>query len=133
MLAMKSANNNPLTVLLAIGVVLTCAAFLGFGCNDVEPVQVCGAPTELNETKAMIGGFEGVDLLLVVDNTMVEEQELLAEQIYSLVNSLTDPLYDSNWGSVSNLRIAVTTSDMGLSWGGNAYSSDDGWPGGVLF
>ena len=106
-------------------------AMMHMGCMDREPAPVCPVPTELNETDAMIGGFEGVDMLVVVDDSisMAEEQEILATAFFPLVNSLINPLPGWQWPSADDVRIAIVTSDMGLSWGGNPYEEGDGWPG----
>ncbi len=116
---------------LAIMVLVVGYAMMHMSCMDREPAPVCPVPTELNVTEAMIGGFEGVDMLVVVDNSgsMAEEQEILATAFFPLVNSLVNPLPDWGWPSVDDVRIAIVTSDMGLSWGGNPYEEGDGWPG----
>jgi hypothetical protein len=79
----------------------------------------------------MIGGFEGVDMLVVVDNSgsMSEEQEILSTAFFPLVNALVNPLPGWPYGAADNVRVAVVSSDMGLSWGGNPYENGDGWPG----
>jgi hypothetical protein len=106
-------------------------AALSIGCMDRKPAPVCPVPTELNETEAMIGGFEGVDMLVVVDNSisMSEEQAILATSFFPLINSLVNPLPGWAWPAADDLRVAIVTSDMGLSWGGNPYEEGDGWPG----
>ncbi len=116
---------------LVIMVLVVGYAMMHMGCMDREPAPVCPVPTELNETDVMIGGFEGVDMLVVVDNSgsMAEEQEILATAFFPLVNSLINPLPGWQWPSVDDVRIAIVTSDMGLSWGGNPYEEGDGWPG----
>ena len=115
-----------ITMVLVVGY-----AMIHMGCMDREPAPVCPVPTELNETDVMLGGFEGVDMLVVVDNSisMAEEQEILATAFFPLVNSLVNPLPGWSWPSVDDVRIAIVTSDMGLSWGGNPYEEGDGWPG----
>jgi hypothetical protein len=101
------------------------------GCTGPGTAQVCPAPVEYHETALMIGGFEGVDFLLVVDNSisMAEEQEILATSLFPLVNALIEPLPEWEWPSHEDVRVAVVTSDMGLSWGGHPYEDGDGWPG----
>ena len=66
--------------------------------------------------------FDGIDLLVVVDNSgsMEAEQKILATGFYTLINSLVKPLNsDPTWEAppVGNLRVAVVTSDMGLQYG----------------
>ncbi len=115
---------------LVIMVLVVGYAMMHMGCMDREPAPVCPVPTELNETDAMIGGFEGVDMLVVVDDSgsMAEEQEILATAFFPLVNSLVNPLPGWQWPRADDVRIAVVTTNMGLSWAGNAYSEGDGWP-----
>jgi hypothetical protein len=60
---------------------------------------------------------------------MAEEQETLATSLFTLVNSLTNPLPGWKHQPVDNVRIAVVSSDLGLQWGGNPYENGDGWPG----
>ena len=54
------------------------AAFT-MGCMDRKPAPVCPVPTEVNQTDFQASGFDGVDLLVVVDNSvsMTEEQEIV--------------------------------------------------------
>lgn len=66
--------------------------------------------------------FDGIDLLVVIDNSMSmgEEQRILATGFFTLINSLVSPLKsDPDWkaAAVENLRVAVVTSDMGLQYG----------------
>jgi hypothetical protein len=65
----------------------------------------------------------GVDILIVVDNSgsMQEEQWILADHVYDLAEGLA--------AAIDSVRVAVVSSDMGLSWGGNPYENGDGWPG----
>jgi len=106
-------------------------AVMHMGCMDREPAPVCPVPTELNKNQALIGGFEGVDMLVVVDNSgsMQEEQEILATAFFPLVNALVNPLPGWPYGAADNVRVAIVSSDMGLQWGGNPYENGDGWPG----
>ncbi|MCP4679123.1 MAG: hypothetical protein GY854_27255 [Deltaproteobacteria bacterium] len=79
-------------------------------------------------------GFEGVDVLVVVDNSgsMEQEQQVLATSFFTLVNSLVDPPPDPTWkyGTANNVRVAIVSSDMGLQFGEDG--STDGWPYGDL-
>jgi hypothetical protein len=81
-----------------------------------------------SDTDGPILGLHGLDLLLVVDNSisMGEEQGALETSMFSLVNALMDPVSGVGVGDV---RIGVVTTDMGLSWGGHPYEEGDGWPG----
>lgn len=88
---------------------------------------VCPVPTELKKSDPAVGKYDGVDILLVIDNSgsMSEEQQMLSTSLFPLINSLTNPLpgwpYDAN----SNIRIAVTTSDLGVSYDGKIYAGAD--------
>lgn len=107
-----------LSVLLAIGTVLS------IGCMDREPAPVCPVPTELKSSAPAAGGFEGVDILVVVDNSgsMAEEQQILATAFFPLVNSLINPLPTWTLPSADDVRVAITTSDMGVQYDGNKYT-----------
>ena len=72
--------------------------------------------------------IDGVDMLLVVDNShsMKEEQTILATSFFQMVNALAYPLPGWDYPPVDDLRIAVVSSDMGMSWGGNPYKEGDG-------
>lgn len=81
-------------------------------------------------TRVSRGGLEGVDLVVVVDNSpsMAEEQEILATGVFSLINMLSVPLrIDPDWSypAVDNIRVAVVTSDMGLQWGDGEVGESD--------
>ena len=77
----------------------------GFGNRTIVPLENPGV------------GYDGVDILLVVDNsdTMLQEQARLASDIYTLITELTNPT-DSSF-PVRNIRVGVTTTDMGLPFG----------------
>jgi len=77
--------------------------------------------------------YEAVDILVVVDTSysMVEEHVILSTSSFTLINGLVNPLPTSDLPSgLDDLRVAVVSADMGLSWGGNPYEFGDGWPGG---
>ena len=100
-------------------------------CMDRNPAPVCPVPTMLAQNEFMPGGFEGVDVLMVVDNsgTMASEQEILASSVFQLVNSLVNPMPDWEFAAADNVRFAVVSSDMGLQAGGQPYDPDIPWPG----
>jgi hypothetical protein len=70
--------------------------------------------------------YDGVDLLIMVDNSgsMTEEQALLGEGLYSLVRSMSDPSDGATYAAVDAMRVAVITSDMGVSYGDDAVVPD---------
>lgn len=110
-----------ITLLAFVGVV--AFATYTMGCLDRKPAPVCPVPIEIASTRVTAGLFDGVDLLVVVDNSssMAEEQEILATGFFTLINSLTRPLQSAaaNWDypEVENMRVAVVSSDMGLQYG----------------
>jgi hypothetical protein len=102
-------------------------------CRHVEQIEVDAGPWDAygEGTPLTYGSFEGVDLLVVVDNSasMSEEQQVLATAFFPLINALVDPLPGWPFPAVDDMRVAMVSSDMGLSWGGNPYEPGDGWPG----
>lgn len=66
-----------------------------------------------------------VDVLLVVDNSnsMREEQQMLATSLYTLVNALIYPT-DGRL-PIDDIRIAVTTTDVGVSYDGQPYVGEE--------
>jgi len=106
------------------------------GCSDRTPVQVCPVPFELQADDLFFGGYQGADLLFVIDDSasMTEEREILATSFFPLVNALANPIDtefpETDWPypPADELRVAVITSNMGLS--SNGESNDDLWPGG---
>jgi hypothetical protein len=88
------------------------------GGTDIDTDTDTDADTDTEESPT-----SGVDLLIAVDNsgTMQHEQAILAQDIYALVEGLA--------GDVDEVRVAVLSTDLGLSWGGNPYQTGDGWPG----
>ncbi|MBN2803241.1 MAG: hypothetical protein JXR91_09115 [Deltaproteobacteria bacterium] len=121
-------------IVLMLTVLLTGASLLSLGCMDRTPAPVCPVPTELQSSEAHVTSLEGVDILVVVDNSnsMEEEQAMLATAFFPLVNSLMNPIDATSTikkGDVNDIRIAITTSDMGLSSAGNPYNqASDGFP-----
>jgi hypothetical protein len=75
--------------------------------------------------------YEAVDILLVVDDSdsMDEEQVILGTSLFGLINGLVNPLPSAGLqGGLDDVRVAVISTDLGLSWGGNPYQDEDGWP-----
>jgi hypothetical protein len=112
----------------AIAILVLLAA--PYGCMDRQPASVCPVPTELKSDEMQADSFDGVDMLVMVDNSgsMSEEQEILATSFYPLVNALANPLPTWQYEAVDSLRLAVITSNMGISSDGQ--SNDAYWPGG---
>lgn len=113
--------------LLLLSVLLTMGAVLSLGCMDREPAPVCPVPTELKKSDPGVGKYDGVDILVVVDNSgsMAEEQQILATSFFPLVNSLVNPIPGWPFDANSNIRIAVTTSDLGVSYDGKEYDGSN--------
>jgi hypothetical protein len=101
---------------------------LGLSCMDREPGPVCPVPTEVREDELMVGGFDGVDMLIVVDNSgsMAEEQQILATAFFPFINSLANPLPGWPYPAANNVRVGIVDNDMGLQWGAPAQPPPDG-------
>jgi len=71
--------------------------------------------------------YSKVDLLVMMDNSnsMLLEQATFAAGVNSFFDAIS-----STWPA-SDLRVALITSDLGMSWGGNPYQVGDGWPEGM--
>jgi hypothetical protein len=97
-------------------------AAIPFGCMDRQPAPVCPVPTELKSDEIQASAFDGVDLLVMVDDSssMTEEQEILGTGFYTLVNSLAHPIPGWKYAAVESMRLAVVSSDMGVSVGEDA-------------
>ncbi len=104
-------------------------ASLAPACLDREPAQTCAVPMEVQFTEVYLGGFEGLDLLLVVDNapSMAEEQAILPTALFPLVNALVNPLPTWNYPALGDVRIAVVSTDLGASFDGQVFPAVDGW------
>ncbi|MCK9459230.1 MAG: hypothetical protein M0R80_06290 [Proteobacteria bacterium] len=115
-------------IALATMVVIVAYAAVQLGCMDREPAPVCPVPTELKADNMKPGGFDGVDLLVMVDNSgsMNQEQAILATSFFPLVNSLANPLPGWSYPPAEALRLAVITSNMGFSSDG--VENDEFWP-----
>ncbi len=71
--------------------------------------------------------YSGVDLLIVMDNSisMDQEQEKAATALFSLLGALFDPRprLDRDYPPPQTLRFAVVSSDLGLRFGGVSQPS----------
>ncbi len=107
---------------------IAMSAALAFTCcqhvDDLFTVDG-GADTD---TQGPPPVFPAVDMLLVVDNSssMSEEQSMLSTAVFQLFSAFLDP--GGGELEIDDLRLAVTSSDLGMSWGGNPYQQGDGWP-----
>ncbi len=112
-------------LVIVVGLAISVAS-----CMDRQPAPVCPVPTEVSINKSLVSGFDGVDLLVVVDNSgsMAEEQAILSTGFFTLVNSLMNPISGPDWPypEVENMRVAMVSSDIGLQFG--ADHSTDGFP-----
>ncbi|MCP4603220.1 MAG: hypothetical protein GY847_22345 [Proteobacteria bacterium] len=115
--------------LVASMVVIVFAVYF-MSCMDRKPGPVCPVPIEVAINKSLVGGFDGVDLLVVVDNSgsMEQEQEILSTGFFTLVNSLVKPIQGPDWNfpPVVNMRVAVVSTNLGLQYG--ADHSTKGFP-----
>ena len=75
---------------------------------------------------AECAGFTGADVLVVVDNSisMQEEQQILATGFFTLINALVNPP-EENPQVAGDIRLAVTSSDMGLQYGLDGEEAPD--------
>jgi hypothetical protein len=98
---------------------------LASGCRHVEYVGPGDGGTDSDAV------FDGLDFLVVIDDSisMQQEQAILATDLFAFAGSLVSPLPTSEFAAVDDLRIAVVTSNMGLS--SNGEENDDSWPGTV--
>lgn len=111
-------------IALALLAVIALGA-IASGCMDREPAPICPVPIQVTSNEVRLSGFDGVDMLVVVDNSgsMAEEQEILATGFFTLINALVNPLSSSDVAtSADDVRVAIVSSDMGLQWGGNLQS-----------
>jgi hypothetical protein len=108
--------------LFMLGLLVISTVF-SLGCMNREPAPVCPVPTELKQTDPGLTDFDGVDILVVVDNSnsMEQEQAILATAFFPLVNTLIHPLPGDAYQGTENIRIAITTSDMGVSYNWTSY------------
>jgi hypothetical protein len=101
--------------------------------SDTDTDTDTDADTTSPNSCEACSGFTGVDLLVVVDNSisMGEEQAVLATGFYTLLNSLVSPTDSWNFDAAKSVRVAVVSSDMGLQYGetGDTADSPDNVPG----
>jgi hypothetical protein len=125
-----AARTRPATKLL-------CGALLALavtGCGRSDLYHWGGSGADAGDTGSVSDWYslyEAVDILIVVDDSesMDEEQVVLGTSQFSLINGLVNPLPDSGLISgLDDVRVAVVSTDMGMSWGGNPYQEGDGWP-----
>jgi hypothetical protein len=92
--------------------------------SDVDSDSDSDGDTEESECS----DFDGVDLLVIVDNSssMRQEQQILGTSFYTLINALIDPVDEDAPTIVENFRLAVVSSDMGLQYGENGET--EGFP-----
>ena len=112
-------------------IILLAMLFLGARCGDnveqaiEEDDAGTDTDTDADTDTLQIVPLSSLAILLVIDNSisMAEEQAILADATEPLATALTST------NNVDDIRVAVITTDMGLSWGGNPYQDGDGWPG----
>jgi hypothetical protein len=111
---------------------LLLAVFM-YACQPLGTNQICPVPLETKTYTVRGEWYDGVDLLIVVDNSysMETEQQILSENINTLITSLVDPTTGPDWTfpAVENVRVAVVTTDMGLQYG--EEGSTEGFPYGL--
>jgi hypothetical protein len=112
---------------------LVSAAVLCCGRADIYRWAGTGAGTDggLGSGPDWASLYEAVDILIVVDDSdsMDEEQVILGTSQFNLINGLVNPLATSGLAAgLDDLRVAVVSTNMGFSWGGNPYEPGDGWP-----
>ncbi|MBW2277822.1 MAG: hypothetical protein JRF63_10040, partial [Deltaproteobacteria bacterium] len=120
---------------------LLCAALLALmlsGCGKSDFYRWGGTGADAGDSDVNPDWnslYEAVDILLVVDDSesMDEEQVNFGTSQFTLINGLVNPLPTSGLISgLDDVRVAVISTDMGMSWGGNPYEDGDGWPGSEL-
>ena len=101
--------------------------------EGTEAIGSCEFDWKTTESGFGIPASDGVDILVVVDNSgsMADEQEILATSFFTLLNSLSKPVPGWPFDAISNIRIGITTSDMGVSYNGTPYEETD--PNSPLF
>jgi len=129
-------NFSPRRKIISAGMALIAVGIISWACMDREPAWTCPVPQSAIRTQVLVGGFDKVDILVVVDNSksMEEEQVRLSSSFVDLVSSLLDP--PQEWQDqdgiqkVDNIRIAVVTTDMGMDVNEDFQGCDSTLPGG---
>ncbi|MBN2341067.1 MAG: hypothetical protein JXX29_11140 [Deltaproteobacteria bacterium] len=104
------------------------------GCKENPynpPNSQCPVWHDVDFYGAEVDTFDALDVLFVVDNSgsMSQEQEMLATSVFALVNAFLNPPPGWQFDRVDDLRIAFTTTDMGVSYDGQPYTADNFvWP-----
>jgi len=103
--------------IVALGFVLSAVAVLS--CMDREPAWTCPIPQQVIKQSIEGGGFDKVDMVVVLDNSgsMTEEQQRLGTGFTQLIDALTDPPQDwkdQGISPVNNIRIGMVSTDMGV-------------------
>jgi hypothetical protein len=110
--------------LFSLASLVSSVAWLS-ACMNREPAPLaCPAPLQSTEIHLRCGGYDGVDWMFVIDNSqsMAEEQKNLGTQFFAMMNAFLQSTRES--GNVSDMRVAVVTSDLGLQYGGNPGPTD---------
>jgi len=107
------------------------------GCLQNEQLDLDGdgdTDTDVKDTEEPVELHldGGVDLLIVVDNSisMAQEQKMLETSVFHLVNSLVNPFGQDFVFPVDDVRAAVVSTNMGFS--ANGVSGDEYWPGDMV-
>jgi hypothetical protein len=81
------------------------------------------------DTDCITGTYDGVDMLVMVDDSgnMNVGQESLPDGVFELVNALMYPDDGSPYDAVDAMRVAVVSSNMGVSYGEDRDVPDDGY------
>jgi hypothetical protein len=115
----------------AIVAVLLLASAMSCGRADLYRWAGGDAGWSDDTDSTWIALYEAVDIVIIVDNSdsMDEEQVILGTSQFSLINGLVNPLATSDLAAgLDDVRVAVVSTDLGFSWGGNPYQTGDGWP-----
>ena len=95
------------------------------GCFRTETIDL-GGDAGLGDTlDTGAPTLRGLDLVFVVDDSgsMAEEQAVLSTSVFSLVNALVSPASGAGYAAVDDLRVAVVSTDMGVSANGEIPSA----------
>jgi hypothetical protein len=115
-------------------IALTVLAFGPPSCNESGPDDDADASTDADTdsdtdtgTECVTGTYDGVDLLIMIENDggMHEEQLLLAGAMFTLVDALLHGEGGYAYDAIDSMRVAVVTSNMGISYGEDQEIPDD--------